>query len=143
MPEAYKPLSGPTGTFTCSAVHFETVYELLFIQPMWGPATAELSGVGRVFGCAVTELYVESHSSDMKGTRHTVQLRRMAYTCNFFRDAWHHVEGLISRSALSRSHLYLIFPHLRPLATAFAPRRNRRSPNPQETEEDCRAKQAL
>ncbi|KAL1937688.1 hypothetical protein VTO73DRAFT_12963 [Trametes versicolor] len=40
--------------------------------PMWGPATAELRGVGRVFGCAVTELYVESYSSYMKETLGTM-----------------------------------------------------------------------
>lgn len=86
MQEAYKPLSRhihPSGKFACSAVHFETVHNLLFIQPTWGSAGAGLSGVGRVFGCAVTELYVERFGHGSHGTQNAVQLRRMAHTCNF------------------------------------------------------------
>ncbi|EIW65393.1 uncharacterized protein TRAVEDRAFT_42763 [Trametes versicolor FP-101664 SS1] len=60
----------PIGKLTCPAVHFETVNDLFFIQRMWGPDSARLSGVGRVFGCAVTELYFEMvgpYSREMLG----------------------------------------------------------------------------
>lgn len=85
MSEAYISLCRhvrPIGKLTCSAVHFETVNDLFFIQRMWGPDSARLSGVGRVFGCAVTELYFEMVGPYSRGTRNTVQLRCMAHTLN-------------------------------------------------------------
>lgn len=77
MPEAYKCLSRhlrPTGKLTCSAVHFETVHDRLFIQPIWGHDSAGLGGVGRVFGCAVTELCLDMTNLKDHGTRAAVQL---------------------------------------------------------------------